>query len=214
MYLKVSGKANGLHQSTKPDELKYIDEESRLDFEGLSQRRAVHRTPTVMSIGPLCSADSIVRSCSVGYLDLVDAQMVPCDVALKMLRKDAPNKRLVLVSRKPKKRRKNKAQNEISQQTTKPPRLRNCGKSRSLDSSDIFPSTEQISLPPKLSEHAEEPQGNENTEGNENVNSESEVKKVVEESSVKLEESQMKRIDSLDVKEKPGQVGVIASPAR
>jgi hypothetical protein len=46
-----------------------------------------------------------VRSCSVGYLDLVDAQIVPCDVALNMLRKDAPNKRLFLISRKNKRRR-------------------------------------------------------------------------------------------------------------
>ena len=167
-----------------------------------------------MSIGPLCSADSIVRSCSVGYLDLVDAQLVPCDVALKMLRKDAPNKRLILVSRKPKKRRKNKAQNEIGQQTAKPPRLRNCGKSRSLDSSDIFPSTEQISLPPKLPEHAEEPQGNGTSEGNENDSNDLEVKEVIEESCSKLEESQPKRVESLDVKKKEGQSEACASPAR
>ncbi|XP_043471203.1 tubby-related protein 4 isoform X1 [Leptopilina heterotoma] len=207
-YLKFLGKAN---QSTKFDECKYIDEEVRLDFEGLNQQRVVHRTPTVMSIGPLCSADSIVRSCSVGYLDLVDAQLVPCDVALKMLRKDAPNKRLILVSRKPKKRKKNKAHNEIGQQIAKPPRLRNCGKSRSLDSSDIFPSTEQISLPPKLPEHAEETQGNGNSEGNENIN---DSKIVVKETIANLEESQTKRMDTLEVKTKSGQSEVCASPAR
>lgn len=166
----------------------------------------------MMSIGPLCSADSIVRSCSVGYLDLVDAQLVPCDVALKMLRKDAPNKRLILVSRKPKKRRKNKVQHDISQQNTKPPRLRNCGKSRSLDSSDIFPSTEQISLPPKLPEHAEE-QGNGNSEENENDSNDLEVKEVIKESCSKLEESQPKR-ESLEVKEKADQLEACASPAR
>lgn len=116
----------------------------------------VHRTPTVVSIGPLCPTDPMVRSCSVGYLDLVDAQLVPCDVALKMLRKDAPNKRLVLVSRKTKKRKKTRAQQEAAEQSFKPPRLRQCGKSKSLDSSDIFPTNEQIALAPKLSEHKEE----------------------------------------------------------
>lgn len=110
----------------------------------------------MVSIGPLCPTDPMVRSCSVGYLDLVDAQLVPCDVALKMLRKDAPNKRLVLVSRKTKKRKKNRAQQEAVEQSFKPPRLRSCGKSKSLDSSDIFPTNEQISLPPKLPEHKEE----------------------------------------------------------
>ncbi|XP_014297582.1 tubby-related protein 4 [Microplitis demolitor] len=138
------------------EELRFIDEESKdTDF---SQFRSVHRTPTVVSIGPMCPVlDPMVRSCSVGYLDLVDAQMVPCDVALKMLRKEAPNKRLVLVSRKTKKRRKNKTHNDINQQcNNSKPRLRTCGKSRSLDSSDMFPSTEQILLPPQLLEHVEE----------------------------------------------------------
>ncbi|XP_050448938.1 tubby-related protein 4 isoform X2 [Cataglyphis hispanica] len=120
--------------------------------------RGVHRTSTVISIGPMCSNDSIVRSCSVGYLDLVDAQLVPCDVALRMLRRDAPNKRLVLVSRKTKRRKKNKPQPQLdaNQPNSKPPRLRNCGKSKSLDSSDIFPSNEQIASPPQLPGHVEE----------------------------------------------------------
>lgn len=144
----------------KGEEMRFIDEEAaRTDADFVAQLRGVHRTPTVVSIGPLCPAlDPIVRSCSVGYLDLVDAQMVPCDVALKMLRKEAPNKRLVLVTRKTKKRRKNKATHETSPQCAKP-RLRSCGKSRSLDSSDMFPSTEQISLAPQLPEHVEEAAG-------------------------------------------------------
>ncbi|KYN03387.1 Tubby-related protein 4 [Cyphomyrmex costatus] len=128
------------------------------------QSRGVHRTSTVISIGPMCSNDSIVRSCSVGYLDLVDAQLVPCDVALRMLRRDAPNKRLVLVSRKTKRRKKAKPQHDMSQPSSKPPRLRNCGKSKSLDSSDIFPSNEQISFPPQLPEHVEEVTGLINSE--------------------------------------------------
>ncbi|XP_032670928.1 tubby-related protein 4 isoform X2 [Odontomachus brunneus] len=160
------GKMNSGYVSTgtpakgKSDEMYFIDDEIRGDTETLEQLRGVHRTSTVISISPICSNDSIVRSCSVGYLDLVDAQLVPCDVALRMLRRDAPNKRLVLVSRKTKRRKKNKPQHsDVNQQNSKPPRLRNCGKSKSLDSSDIFPSNEQIISPPQLPEHIEETTG-------------------------------------------------------
>jgi len=146
------------------DLMRFSDEESRENAEMLEQSCSVHRTSTVISIGPMCSNDSIVRSCSVGYLDLVDAQLVPCDVALRMLRRDAPNKRLVLVSRKTKRRKRNKPQHEVSQPNSKPPRLRNCGKSKSLDSSDIFPSNEQIAFPPQLPEHVEEATGLINSE--------------------------------------------------
>ncbi|XP_012254118.2 tubby-related protein 4 isoform X1 [Athalia rosae] len=151
----------------KSEELRYIDEENSL--EGTTQFRSVHRTPTVVSIGPLCLADPIVRSCSVGYLDLVDAQLVPCEVALRMLRKEAPNKRLVLVSRKTRKKRKNKPQADVAQPNTKPPRLKSCGKSRSLDSSDIFPSTEQIASVPQLPEHLEELSNTDVTENKANI---------------------------------------------
>ncbi|XP_011497205.1 PREDICTED: tubby-related protein 4 [Ceratosolen solmsi marchali] len=142
------------------------DEERRNDVPALkSQFQAVHRAPTVVSIGPTqISANSIVRSCSVGYLDLVDAQIVPCDVALNMLRKDAPNKRLFLISRKNKRRRRSSKDNSVKEngsnvvvhRTTRP-RLNDCGKSRSLDSSELFTSSEQIIvLPPRLAEHMEE----------------------------------------------------------
>ncbi|XP_031829496.1 WD40 superfamily protein Tusp isoform X2 [Nomia melanderi] len=172
------GKANANYLATcsstsRAEEMRFIDDETRGEAVALEQSRGVHRTPTVVSIGPLCVNDSIVRSCSVGYLDMVDAQLVPCDVALKMLRKEAPNKRLVLVSRKTKRRKKNKAQPEIVQQTSKSPRLRNCGKSRSLDSSDIFPVNEHVAAPPKLPEHVEEAIGVTNTEMAEDKNSES-----------------------------------------
>ena len=114
------------------------------------------RTPTVVTIGPTqFSTNSIVRSCSVGYLDFVDAQIVPCDVALSMLRKDAPNKRLFLYSKKPKRKKRDKDKDEVVHRSSKP-RLNNCGKSRSLDSSELFPSMEHISFSPKLAEHEEE----------------------------------------------------------
>ncbi|XP_011309867.1 tubby-related protein 4 isoform X2 [Fopius arisanus] len=153
---KSSCSATNSVTSGRSDELRFIDEESReIDF---VQTSGVRRTPTVVSIGPMCPPlDPIIRSCSVGYLDMVDTQMIPCDVALKMLRKEAPNKRLVLVSRKTRRRRKNKG-HEISQQCTKL-KLKTCGKSKSLDSSDMFPSTEIISLPPQLTQHAEETAG-------------------------------------------------------
>ncbi|XP_006612337.1 tubby-related protein 4 isoform X2 [Apis dorsata] len=177
---ELCGKTNNTGQSSssvttvsRVDEMRFIDEESRGEAESFDQSRGVHRTQTVVSIGPLCVNDSIVRSCSVGYLDMVDAQLVPCDIALKMLRKEAPNKRLVLVSRKTKRRKKNKTQQEIGQQTSKSPRLRNCGKSKSLDSSDIFPTNEQIALPPKLPEHAEEATGAMNLETVEDKSNES-----------------------------------------
>lgn len=145
--------------ASRADEMRFIDDEAHGEAASLEQSRGVHRTLTVVSIGPLCVNDSIPRSCSVGYLDMVDAQLVPCDVALNMLRKEAPNKRLVLVSRKTKRRKKNKAQHEIGQQTSKSPRLRNCGKSKSLDSSDIFPANEHVASPPQLPEHVEEAAG-------------------------------------------------------
>nr|XP_034179926.1 tubby-related protein 4 isoform X2 [Osmia lignaria] len=171
---ELCGKMSASGSTTaRVDEMRFIDEEARSEVETFENSRGVHRTPTVVSIGPLWLNDSIVRSCSVGYLDMVDAQLVPCDVALKMLRKEAPNKRLVLVSRKTKRRKKNKAQQEIVQQSSKSPRLRNCGKSKSLDSSDIFPANEQIALPPKLPEHVEEATGTVNLETVEDKSNES-----------------------------------------
>ncbi|XP_034179925.2 WD40 superfamily protein Tusp isoform X1 [Osmia lignaria lignaria] len=171
---ELCGKMSASGSTTaRVDEMRFIDEEARSEVETFENSRGVHRTPTVVSIGPLWLNDSIVRSCSVGYLDMVDAQLVPCDVALKMLRKEAPNKRLVLVSRKTKRRKKNKAQQEIVQQSSKSPRLRNCGKSKSLDSSDIFPVNEQIALPPKLPEHVEEATGTVNLETVEDKSNES-----------------------------------------
>ncbi|CAB3388355.1 Hypothetical predicted protein, partial [Cloeon dipterum] len=69
--------------------------------------------------------DPMVRSCSVGYLDLVDLTLNSHgplgDPA------DAPPKRLVLVHKKEQPK----------------PKLSNCGKSKSFDSSEIFPSAER-----------------------------------------------------------------------
>lgn len=199
----------------KFDEIRFIDDEIRDDMETSEQLRGVHRTPTVISISPMCSNDSIVRSCSVGYLDLVDAQLVPCDVALKMLRKDAPNKRLVLVSRKTKRRKKNKPPNDVNQQNSKTPRLRNCGKSKSLDSSDIFPSNEQIAFPPQLLEHIEEAAGASSSEIlEEKCNESIEQPKTMRRENVADKCEKTDPIPRDPVREKSNRLEALASPAR
>lgn len=217
------GKMNpGYGTAVKLDEdlMRFSDDEARNDMEILEQLRGVHRTSTVISIGPMCSNDSIVRSCSVGYLDLVDAQLVPCDVALRMLRRDAPNKRLVLVSRKAKRRKRAKPQQDVSQPSSKPPRLRNCGKSKSLDSSDIFPSNEQISAPPQLPEHVEEATGQINSEVIENGAAErnestESAKDETRETADKPEESNESNVArESHVREKPGRLEAAASPVK
>lgn len=89
----------------------------------------MHRTTTIVSIAPACLSDSITRSCSVGYLDSVD--ITPSDVALSLLRKEAPNKRLVLVDRKPKKSKR-------FQDDSRRMKLIKCAKSKSLDLCDLL----------------------------------------------------------------------------
>jgi len=211
------GYVNAETSAGKVDEdlIRFSDEE---DIER-TQSRGVHRTSTVISIGPMCSNDSIVRSCSVGYLDLVDAQLVPCDVALRMLRRDAPNKRLVLVSRKAKRRKRNKPQHEVVPQPNSKPRLRNCGKSKSLDSSDIFPSNEQIAAPPQLPEHVEESTGLINDESAEDKatgpseSTERSPKETTREADKreKQEESNEHVAREADTEEKPSRVEATAS---
>lgn len=113
--------------------LKFIDEENPTEaIAGPSHAR----TPNL----PL--PEAMVRSCSMGYLDMVDVQLVPSEVALLMLRKDAP-RRLILVNKKPKQKRQSRQTSRHFQESSKTisnktPNLRNCGKSKSLDSSDIF----------------------------------------------------------------------------
>lgn len=84
--------------------------------------------------------DRMSRSCSVGYLDDVDTGLVPCELSLTLLKKDYP-KRLVLVGGPKKKNRSDK----------EPPKtkstLKTCGKSKSLDSSDLFVAEKSNSAP-------------------------------------------------------------------
>ncbi|XP_044761146.1 tubby-related protein 4 isoform X3 [Coccinella septempunctata] len=114
-------------------QLKFIDEENALE--------AVPG-PSNLRTSALPLPDAMVRSCSMGYLDMVDVQLVPSEVALLMLRKDAP-RRLILVNKKPKQKRQSRQTSRHFQETAKAisdktPNLKNCGKSKSLDSSDIF----------------------------------------------------------------------------
>nr|XP_022905081.1 tubby-related protein 4-like [Onthophagus taurus] len=85
----------------------------------------------------LIPADSMIRSCSVGYLDSMVDGLVPSDLALQMLRKEAP-KRLVLVNRKHKHKKNHKKPATPEQPQENQKKLKNCGKSKSLDSSDLL----------------------------------------------------------------------------
>lgn len=80
-----------------------------------------------------------------GFLDSVEAQLVPSDASLLMLQKDIP-KRLVLVNRRSKIKRPNRLNtrqlSHVSKAAEFSPKLRSCGKSKSLDSSDIFHSND------------------------------------------------------------------------
>lgn len=136
-------------------DIQFIDDEtpSTSNASEHIEQPSIHRTPTVVSISPVYANDSMTRSCSVGYLDSVE--MVPSDVALSILRKETPNKRLVLVDRKPNK--KSRKTSEVSRKM----KLVNCGKSKSLDSCDLTQmilkpvAIEPNSVMPKLCESSE-----------------------------------------------------------
>ncbi|XP_057660547.1 tubby-related protein 4 [Diorhabda carinulata] len=95
--------------------------------------------PSTSTKGPVPTStyllDPMVRSCSVGFLDMVERQLVPSDESLSLLRKDIP-KRLVLVDKKGKTKKSTKVNSKTVDVSYK---LKSYGKSKSLDSSDIFP---------------------------------------------------------------------------
>lgn len=165
----------------KKDDLKYIDEEGTINLSSetllentsTNQRiTAVPITPVGVSVSSAPISDTMIRSCSVGYLDIVNSQLVPCEVTLAMLRKDAP-KRLVLVNKKNKnninKRNFRKQHNPnpqlnlkldtktINNGCMKTPHLKSCGKSKSLDSSEMFLMTYALNEVPTLPASIEEP---------------------------------------------------------
>ncbi|KAH8311281.1 hypothetical protein KR044_005339 [Drosophila immigrans] len=135
--------------TTKRRDMLYIDEETQSPTPTTSNNSnsnsnsnattssSMKRTPTVVSIAPALP-DSITRSCSVGYLDSV--AITPSDEALSALRKDAPNKRLILVDKRRNRNRKRQQQADARRH-----KLQQTGKSKSLDSCDL------LSLQTKLS---------------------------------------------------------------
>ncbi|XP_062126840.1 tubby-related protein 4 isoform X2 [Drosophila sulfurigaster albostrigata] len=136
--------------TTKRRDMLYIDEETQSPTPTTSNSNSnstatstattsssMKRTPTVVSIAPAVP-DSITRSCSVGYLDSV--AITPSDEALSALRKDAPNKRLILVDKRRNRNRKRQQQADARRH-----KLQQTGKSKSLDSCDL------LSLQTKLS---------------------------------------------------------------
>lgn len=137
----------------RSEDLKYIDEETPVEtnMNSLTERTRevrVQRTTTVVPISPVCANipvyDAMTRSCSVGYLDLVDPQ---AQVSLTALRGEPP-RRLILVNNKRHRRqaRKHFKTNEAAKQgvdIVKTPSLKKCGKSKSLDSSELTKATDK-----------------------------------------------------------------------
>lgn len=137
----------------KGEDLKYIDEETPVEtnINNLTDKvreSRVQRTTTVVPISPVCTSlpvyDTMTRSCSVGYLDLVDPQVLHAQVSLTALRGEPP-RRLVLVNTKRQRRpRRYLKANDIKQiEHFKTPSLRKCGKSKSLDSGELSMSAEK-----------------------------------------------------------------------
>ncbi|KAH9634520.1 hypothetical protein HF086_016608 [Spodoptera exigua] len=145
----LSKRGEAMKHLPKSEDLKFIDEETPVDttINNLTDKARevtgkVQRTTTVVPISPVCATipvyDTMTRSCSVGYLDLVDPQVLHAQVSLTALRGEPP-RRLVLVNNKRHRRQRRHVRAGDSKQAecTKTPSLRRCGKSRSLDSSEM-----------------------------------------------------------------------------
>lgn len=139
-------KRDGLKTLQRNDELKFIDEETPVEttITNLTDRNRdfkVQRTTTVLPISPVVGNvpfyNTMTRSCSVGYLDLVDPQVLHAQSSIAALN-DQP-RRLVLVNNKKKRQRKHYKDKYLDNKT---PSLKKCGKSKSLDSSELPISSE------------------------------------------------------------------------
>ncbi|XP_013138738.1 PREDICTED: tubby-related protein 4 [Papilio polytes] len=141
----MTRRSDNMKNIQKGEDLKFIDEETPIEttINNLSERpreMRVQRTTTVVPISPVCASvpvyDTMTRSCSVGYLDLVDPQVLRAH-SLTALRGEQP-RRLVLVNNKRHRRAKRHFRtNDIKQMESKTPSLKKCGKSRSLDSGEL-----------------------------------------------------------------------------
>lgn len=149
----MNKRAETLKNLQKSEDLKYIDEETPVDtnISNLTDKvreGRVQRTTTVVPISPVCASipvyDTMTRSCSVGYLDLVDPQVLHAQVSITALRGDPP-RRLILVNNKKQRRPRRYYRNNDSKQieNLKMPTLRKCGKSKSLDSGELSMTAEK-----------------------------------------------------------------------
>ncbi|XP_063360140.1 tubby-related protein 4 [Cydia amplana] len=130
------GRRETLRSLQKGEDLKFIDEETPVEPGGASAREPrVQRTTTVVPISPVCGSvpvyDTMTRSCSVGYLDMVDPAVLHSRVSVAALRE--PPRRLVLVGDSGRRRRRRRERPQDANRPT----LKRCGKSRSLDSSEL-----------------------------------------------------------------------------
>ncbi|CAG9559846.1 unnamed protein product [Danaus chrysippus] len=141
----MSKRTETLKNLQKGEDLKFIDEETPVDtnINNLTDKvreGRVQRTTTVVPISPVCANipvyDTMTRSCSVGYLDLVDPQVLHAQVSLTALRGEPP-RRLILVNTKRQRRPRRYLKNDMKQMDNKTPSLKKCGKSRSLDSGEL-----------------------------------------------------------------------------
>ncbi|KAM3960985.1 LOW QUALITY PROTEIN: WD40 superfamily protein Tusp [Aphomia sociella] len=154
----MTRRTEGLKSVQKGEDLKFIDEEIIRDerspvdttYNNITEKTRemrVQRTTTVVPISPVCANlpvyDTMTRSCSVGYLDLVDPQLMHAQVSLTA--PGEPPRRLVLVNNKRHRRpRRHHRTTDVRQaETAKTPTLKKCGKSRSLDSSEMSAAAEK-----------------------------------------------------------------------
>ncbi|XP_045766051.1 tubby-related protein 4 isoform X2 [Maniola jurtina] len=144
----------------KSEDLKYIDEETPVDTNinnvtDKVRESRVQRTTTVVPISPVCANipvyDTMTRSCSVGYLDLVDPQVLHAQVSLTALRGEPP-RRLILVNNKRQRRPRRYLKSNESKQIEcfKTPSLKKCGKSKSLDSGELSITAEKAKRQTKV----------------------------------------------------------------
>ncbi|GBP63511.1 Tubby-related protein 4 [Eumeta japonica] len=149
----ITKRADTLKNLQKNEDLKFIDEETSIEtiVTNVTERPRegrVQRTTTVVPISPVCTSmpvyDTMTRSCSVGYLDLVDPAVLRAHAGVSALREQP--RRLVLVHDRTRHHKKNTRRHAIRTHDTKTnltnaleksPNLKKCGKSKSLDSSEL-----------------------------------------------------------------------------
>lgn len=152
----LAKRIDSLKNSQRTEDLKFIDEETPVEtnINNLTDRPKERPQRAAVPISPVCGNvpvyAAMTRSCSVGYLDMVD----PAAVSLAALRE--PPRRLVLVPDPRKNRRREYKSKPPAVDTLKSPNLNKCGKSRSLDSSELSLSCDQKEGASKEAENKKE----------------------------------------------------------